>query len=51
MRAGLNAPRRLTVDDRIDWPGGWTRDSKAIFFYSDRLGTLDLFKQDCRWDA
>ena len=41
----LNVPRRLTVDDRIDWPGGWTRDSKAIFFYSDRLGTLDLFKQ------
>jgi eukaryotic-like serine/threonine-protein kinase len=41
----LNAPRRLTADDRIDWPGGWTRDSKAILFYSDRLGTLDLFKQ------
>ena len=41
-----NAPQRLTRDDRIDWPGGWTRDSKAVLFYSDRLGTLDLFKQD-----
>ena len=41
-----NAPQRLTRDDRIDWPGGWTRDSKAMLFYSDRQGTLDLFKQD-----
>jgi len=42
----LSAPRRLTRNDRIDWPGGWTHDSKAILFYSDRQGPLDLFKQD-----
>jgi Tol biopolymer transport system component len=41
-----NPPDRLTRDDRIDWPGGWTRDGKAILFYSDRQGPLDLFKQD-----
>ena len=41
----LGALRRLTLDDRIDWPGGWTRDSKAVLFYSDRQGNLDIFKQ------
>jgi dipeptidyl aminopeptidase/acylaminoacyl peptidase len=43
--AHLAAPRRLTLDDRIDWPGGWTRDSNAVLFYSDRQGSLDLFRQ------
>jgi eukaryotic-like serine/threonine-protein kinase len=41
----LSAPRRITLDDRIDWPGGWARDSKAVLFYSDRQGSLDLFRQ------
>jgi len=41
----LKDPRRFTQDDRIDWPGGWTRDSKAILFFSDRFGDLDIFKQ------
>jgi Tol biopolymer transport system component len=41
----LIPPQRFTLDDRIDWPGGWTRDSKAVLFYSDRQGTLDLFRQ------
>lgn len=41
----LSAPRRLTLDDRIDWPGGWTLDSKSVLFYSDREGNLDLFRQ------
>ena len=43
--ARLSAPRRLTLDDRVDWPGGWTRDSKALLFYSDRSGTLDIYRQ------
>ena len=41
----LGTPWRLTLDDRVDWPGGWTRDSKAMLFYSDRNGELDVFKQ------
>ncbi len=41
----LDAPRRLTLDDRIDWPGGWTRDSKNVLFYSDRSRNLDIFRQ------
>ena len=41
----LNKVRRVTMDERIDWPGGWTQDSKSILFYSDRNGELNLFKQ------
>jgi hypothetical protein len=41
----LDAVRRLTLDDRLDWPGAWTRDSKAILFYSDRNGNFDIFRQ------
>jgi Tol biopolymer transport system component len=38
-------PRRLTFDEWINWPSGWTRDSKAILFFSDRNGDLDIFQQ------
>ena len=41
----LKAPQRLTLDDRIDWPGGWSLDGKTVFFYSDRNGSFDIFKQ------
>jgi Tol biopolymer transport system component len=41
----LKTPQRLTLDDRIDWPGGWTQDSKSVLFYSDRNGSFDIFKQ------
>ena len=41
----MKAPRRLTLDDRIDWPGGWSLDGKTVFFYSDRNGSFDIFKQ------
>ena len=41
----LKPPQRLTLDDRIDWPGGWSLDGKTVYFYSDRNGTFDIFKQ------
>lgn len=41
----LKTPQRLTLDERADWPGGWSLDSKTIFLYSDRLGTFDIYKQ------
>jgi Tol biopolymer transport system component len=41
----LKMPRRFTLDDRIDWPGGWSRDSKTLLFFSDRNGNLDIFRQ------
>ena len=41
----LKAPQRLTLDDRVDWPGGWSPDSKTVFLYSDRNGNFDIYKQ------
>jgi Tol biopolymer transport system component len=41
----LENARRLTLDDREDWPTGWSRDSRSIYFYSNRQGTNDIFKQ------
>lgn len=41
----LSATHRLTLDDRMDWPGGWLRESNAILFFSDRRGNFDLFRQ------
>jgi eukaryotic-like serine/threonine-protein kinase len=37
--------RRLTFDDRNDFPFDWTPDSKGIIFVSDRNGPRDIFKQ------
>ncbi len=41
----LTSPRRLTLDERNDTPTAWTPDSSAVFFYSDRNGNLDVFRQ------
>ncbi len=40
-----NAARRFTLDDRGSYPNGWTPDSQAITFSSDRTGTSAIFKQ------
>jgi Tol biopolymer transport system component len=37
--------RRLTLDERDDHPSGWTRDSKSVYFSSNRQGTTDIFTQ------
>jgi len=41
----LKDARRLTFDDRDDFPAGWMPDSKAVLFSSDRNGNFDIFKQ------
>lgn len=41
----LKTPRRLTLDDRGDWPSAWTRDGETVLFSSDRNGSIDIFKQ------
>ncbi len=41
----VQSPRRLTLDERSDWPGAWSLDSKTMFLYSDRNGNFDIFKQ------
>ena len=41
----LTTPRRLTLDERNDWPTAWTADSRAVLFWSDRNGSNQIFKQ------
>jgi Tol biopolymer transport system component/DNA-binding winged helix-turn-helix (wHTH) protein len=41
----LSTPRRLTLDDRTDFPYAWTPDSDAVIFNSDRDGPYHVFKQ------
>jgi Tol biopolymer transport system component len=42
----LSRPRRLTLDERSDFPYAWTPDSKAVIFGSDRDGPYHVFKQE-----
>ncbi|HET7841776.1 MAG TPA: protein kinase [Terriglobia bacterium] len=42
----MGPPRRLTMDERNDWPTAWTADSKAVVFWSDRNGRNQILKQD-----
>jgi Tol biopolymer transport system component/DNA-binding winged helix-turn-helix (wHTH) protein len=41
----LSNPRRLTLDERLDYATAWTADSKTVVFYSNRGGTFHVFKQ------
>ncbi len=45
-RARLGTPRRLTFDEWMNWPTGWSRDSRSVLFTSDRGGHLDILRQD-----
>ncbi|MDP6556030.1 MAG: protein kinase [Pirellulaceae bacterium] len=38
-------PRRLTLDDRDDWPDSWMQDSKSIVFSSNRRDNFDIYRQ------
>jgi len=37
--------RRLTLDDHNDRLSSWSLDSRAVFFYSDRNGNFDVYRQ------
>ena len=41
----LSTPRRLTLDERADFPYSWTPDSKSVIFTSDRNGRFNIFRQ------
>jgi serine/threonine protein kinase/Tol biopolymer transport system component len=41
----MKTPRRLTWEDRDDYPGYWMPDSKALLLTSHRNGNPDIFKQ------
>ena len=47
----LDSPTRLTVSESIDYPSAWTRDSKTIFFGSNRLGRDQIFRQQLDQDT
>jgi serine/threonine protein kinase/DNA-binding winged helix-turn-helix (wHTH) protein/Tol biopolymer transport system component len=44
-------PRRLTLDERDDFPQAWTPDSKTILFDSQRSGSNDIYKQALDQDS
>jgi Tol biopolymer transport system component len=41
----LSHLRRVSPQDRVEWPGGWSADSKSLFFQSDRTGHMNIFRQ------
>ncbi|MGB8590003.1 MAG: protein kinase, partial [Candidatus Acidiferrales bacterium] len=47
----LEAPSRFTLSDSNDFPNGWTRDSEAIFFFSNRTGREQIYKQQLGKDT
>jgi eukaryotic-like serine/threonine-protein kinase len=47
----LDSPRRFTLSESIDFPSGWTRDSKTVLFWSDRTGRNQIFRQSIDRDT
>ena len=43
--ARLTPPRRLTLDERADFPYSWTPDNKSVIFVSDRNGAYNIYRQ------
>lgn len=41
----LKTPQRLTLNENLNWPGGWSSDSKTLFFYSNREGSFSIYQQ------
>jgi Tol biopolymer transport system component len=41
----LGAPRRFTLEGRDEIPSNWTPDGQRLFFYSNRNGNWDIFRQ------
>ena len=44
-RGGMEAPRRLTLEGTNNIPSSWTPDGQTLFFYSDRNGNWNIFRQ------
>jgi len=43
--SSLSRLHRVSPEDRVEWPGGWSGDSKALLFQSDRTGHMNIFRQ------
>jgi serine/threonine protein kinase len=50
-RMGITAPRRLSFVEAREVPTGWTADSKAVLFRSNRNGQWQIFKQELGTDT
>jgi Tol biopolymer transport system component len=44
-KGSLDPPRRLSLEGRNNVPSAWTPDGQQLFFYSDRNGNRDVFRQ------
>jgi DNA-binding winged helix-turn-helix (wHTH) protein/Tol biopolymer transport system component len=47
----LDSPRRLTFSESQDLPSTWTRDGKAVLFFSNRTGRSQIFTQQLGKDG
>jgi len=44
-RGGMAPPRQMTLEGRNNIPSTWTADGQTLFFYSDRNGNWNIFRQ------
>ena len=44
-RGGMGPPRQMTLEGRNNIPSTWTPDGQTLFFYSDRNGIWNIFRQ------
>jgi serine/threonine protein kinase len=49
--AQFSPPKRLSTGESLDFPSGWSRDSKAILFNSDRNQRREIFLQPLDQDS
>lgn len=47
----IESLRRFTLDNRGNYPSGWTFDGQAILFSSDRTARREIFKQGLNEDV
>jgi WD40-like Beta Propeller Repeat len=44
-RGAMGPPRQMTLEGRNNIPSSWTPDGQTLFFYSDRNGIWNIFRQ------
>jgi len=51
VRAHIDPPQHLTKTESLDYPVGWTADSKAVLIASSRAGHWGIYKQFLNQDT
>ncbi|HTU34563.1 MAG TPA: hypothetical protein VMF66_12245 [Candidatus Acidoferrum sp.] len=44
--SSMEKPQSLTLNERDNWPTGWSSESNSVLFYSDVSGAFDVYKQE-----